>query len=121
MHGSKSEQCAEERLSQKKISHFVATIVCEGKSLGNRWLFALSVFAFLENARDESCSKREWEDVSVEVLSQFVTSEFEVRQEFELSWCANKKSDRPCRSIASHLFPAFGVAGPDRRGHMMFL
>ena len=65
--------------------------------------------------------KREWEVATVEGLSQFVTSSFEVRQEFESSRYSNKKSDRPCRSIASHLFPAFGVAGPERRGQITFL
>jgi hypothetical protein len=96
----------------KKISFFVFADAERQESQRNHWGYGVETFFF---SQWDFCGRGIGGAASLfsaVLQSQFVTMLFEVRQAIAVTWLANKKSDRPWRSIASHLFPASVLQRP---------
>ncbi len=78
----------------------------------NHWVYGVETFFFSRLGFDGRGIGGAVSLFSAMVQSQFVTRLFEVRQAIAVTWLSNKKSDRPWRSIASHLFPASVLQRP---------
>jgi hypothetical protein len=96
----------------KKILFFVFTVIEKRKSQRNHWACGVETFFFSQWVFSGRGIGGAASLFSAVLQSQFVTMLFEVRQAIAVTWLANKKSDRPWRSIASHLFPASVLQRP---------
>ena len=96
----------------KKILVFVYADAEKREYQRNHWFYSVETFFFSRLGFDGRGIGGAASLFSAMLQSQFVTMLFEVRQAITVTWLANKKSDRPWRSIASHLFPASVLQRP---------